>query len=332
MKTINLKKALMMICCVALFSVACKKATSDDLIPDEPTQARVQSDDAALVQGETESVDDDVSGALSSSAKFSGDGNVFAASSENFSTDMDTTNVGNNASRTIITYSGTLNGCRKRTGTITIDLLNAHRWIMPGATIRIKFTNYKVENVCTNRSVTINGERFLTNVYGGNRYTLKKGISALLKHRVRTGAFGIEAKFTDSSGIKTAVWNVAKLTQITFNTIPGTILGKYNFSINGDTTINGRANTESWGTTRFGTPYQTVFTSPIQANTVCKLWKPTSGEVKHHTGSHFSMVNFGLNSNGLPVGAGDCATHFRVSWTNLANPTSATNTVLLMYR
>jgi len=317
MKPINLKWTVFMLCCFSLITISCKKNTANnDTLIDESTQARVQSEDATSVNGETESVDDDVNNTVASSARFCGLGNVFAIGNH-LPPDADTSNPGNTANRIIITYNGTSIGCRKRTGTITIDLLNAPKWVETGAILKYTFTNFKVENICTNRSVKINGERYVTNVNGGNLVRLKAGLVPILKHKIRTGTIGLEATFTDSSGSRTAVWNVARLTTINYLT------DNYYFNAAGDTTINNKPATESWGTTRFGNPYQTVFASPIKSNTLCKLWKPTAGNVIHSVGNFNANVVFGLNASGNPVGLNDCATHYKVTWT-LANGTSST--------
>ncbi len=322
MKKLNVIRLFFLLSFLSITIFSCKKTSNSDIVVEEAVQARVQSDDATMVQGETESVDDDVNNTVASSARFCGVGNVFLVGNH-LPLDADTSNPGNTANRIIITYNGTTIGCRKRTGTITIDLLNAPKWVEAGATLKYTFTNFKVENVCTNRSVKINGERYVTNVNGGNLVRLRAGLVPMLKHKIRTGAIGLEATFTDSSGSKTAVWNIARLSSITF------LADNFYFNAAGDTTLNGKAATESWGTTRFGNPYQTVFNNPIKSNTKCNLWKPTAGLVTHSVGNFNSAVEFGLNASGNPVGPGDCATHYRVTWT-LASGT--TQTSLLTYR
>ena len=103
----------------------------------------------------------------------------------------------------------------------------------------------------------------------------------------------------------------------------------YFFTTTGDTTYNGKVNTESWGTTRFGSPYQTVIAGAVKANTHCKLWKPTAGEVVHQVGNFTATIKFGLNALGNPVGLGDCAGYFRVTW---VASNGASNTNLLAYK
>lgn len=325
MKTIHLKWMIATVICFSLVTISCKKTSVNDAIVEESTQARVQTDDATMVDGETESADDDVNNAAAASERFCGIGNVFN-SPFSLADATITTSAPGTASKITIVYNGNTNPnspCRKRTGTIVIDLLNAPKWVEPGATLKYTFINFKVENTCTNRSVTINGERFVTNVKGGNLFRLHNNMVDSLQHRIRTGTIGLEATFTDSSGTKTAVWNVARSTTIK------NIAATYFFTTTGDTTIGSYNNTESWGTTRFGSAYQTIFSGAVKANTNCKLWKPTAGEVIHHVGNFTSTVKFGLNAQGNPVGVGDCAGFFRVTWL-LSNGNSSS--ALLAYK
>ena len=213
MKTYNLKSAFVVVCCFAMLNIGCKKNTTDTTTVDQATQARIQSNDAATVQGETDGVDDDVNNSTAASERFSGAGNVFATATGIPDGTVTLPNPGA-AAKIIIIYNGTPVGCRKRTGTLTIDLINGNHWVDSGAVLKYTFTNFKVENTCTGKSITINGERFVTNVLGSNLYRLHSGLVSLLKHKIRTGASGYHVTFTDSSGSKTAVWNVARTTSI----------------------------------------------------------------------------------------------------------------------
>jgi len=316
MKTYNFI-AVFFIGCFILSNTACKKNTNEvTAVVEEATQAKVQSDDADMVQGETESADDDVNNSAATSERFCGAGNFYGSPF----TLQDATITLPTATfpKLTIVYngSGISSTCKRRTGTITVELINGNRWIDSGAILKYVFTNFKVENVCTQKSITINGERFVTNVYGGNLYRLRNGLVNSLTHRIRTGTTGYQVTFTDSSGSKTANWNVAKRTSIRYVAGDST----YYFEANGDTTIGAKANTESWGFTRFGKSYQTVFSAAIKANTGCKLWRPTAGEIVHYVSNTIITVKYGLDAIGNPVDVNDCATRYRVNWI-LANGT-----------
>lgn len=316
MKKINLISAAMLICCVSFFNVSCKKNTaSDTTVVEESAQARVQSGDNEMISGETDAVDDNVNNAIANSERLCGAGNVFSGSPF---TMPDATIVFPTASsaRLSINFNGNyVGGCKKRNGTIHVDLLQGKRWVDTGAVLKYTFVNFKVEDICRNRSVTINGERYVTNVSGGNLFRLKNNMIDSLIHKVRTGTLGLEATFTDSSGSKTAVWNIARRTVIRQE------MGNYFFKVDGDTTVNGKDSTESWGTTRFGKAYQSVISNSIRANTVCYLWRPKSGEVQHFVGNSKAVVTFGTNALGVPVLGPNCPEYFKVAITTGAGNT-----------
>jgi hypothetical protein len=303
--------------------VSCSKSGADKDEVSIETQMQVQSEDSEMISSETEAVDDDAANTVSSSIRFCGVGNILNTGL--LSTDTDTTNPEGGARTITISFNGRVNGCRKRTGSITVELINATRWIEPGATLKLTFNNFKVENVCRNRSVAITGQRFLTNVNGGNHFRLQQGLVNALMHKVRTGVNGLTATFVDSTGTKNANWNVAKTISITYTNMPR----KFNYEVVGDTTINAKSNTEAWGNSRFGRSYQTVINNTIKSNTLCGLWRPTSGTVSHFIASSSVQVAFGLNVLGNPVGIGDCANFFKVT---LTGASGTSNSRVLPYR
>jgi hypothetical protein len=319
MKTYNLK-TIYTLCFFVIALTACKKNTTTATVVEETTQAKVQSDDASIFAGETESADDDVNNAAATSERFCGVGNVYNIPFTLL--DGTITLPTATSSKLYITYNGNNVGtCKKRTGTITIELVNGTRWVDVGAILKYTFINFKVENICTNRSIKINGERYVTNVSGGNLFKLRNGIITSLKHKIRTGSTGLQATFTDStSNALTAIWNIARLTTIEYDASNN----RYYFNAAGDTTIYNKANTESWGTTRYGNSYQTVYSTSVKANTGCKLWRPTAGELIHYVNNTTISVKYGLNILGNPVGANDCAEYFKVNWL-LANGTTGSS-------
>lgn len=286
----------------------------------------MQNDDNANVEGETENIEDDVNNVMACNQRFSGN-QIFSQGQGQVPFDLDTANGGNRPNRFILTLNGRgRNGfCKKRTGTITIDLIAGTKWTDAGAILKYTFNNVKIEDTCRNRSVTLNGERFVTNVNGGNLFTLRSGNSASLVHKIRSGANGITATFIDSlNNTRVAVWNIAKRLTIQ-NLNAGTMALK--FTTVGDSTVNGISNTSGWGTTRNGKSYQNVITTAIVGNTECQLFRPTSGEISSVIGNFSSVTTFGLNALGNPSIL--CPTHFRVTWTT---SNGNTGSALIPYR
>ncbi len=308
-------KCFSTICAVAfaLAITGCKKnANEANTVTEDVVEAKFHSDDAATFDGETDAVDDDVNNIASSSAKFCGAANIFGGGVSHIPEGVDTASSANTESRIVVTFGGTMptGSCRKRTGKIIIDLLYKSRWVEAGAVLKYTFVDFKVEDICKNKSIKLNGERYVTNVNGGNLVRLKAGFVNSLVHKVRNGASGLTVTFTDSTGTKTANWNAARRTEIKFDSASN---GFY-FTVNGDTTLNGVANTASWGNTRNGKTYTTVINTAIKSNTNCKLWRPTAGFITHTVGTFPFTVQYGLNASGTVVTSG-CATNYKVSWT-----------------
>ena len=302
----------------SVIAVSCKKA-ADTLVNNidatNTSKAKSQSIDASLINGETDQTDNDVDNSASACAKMSGAGNT------NTSSGVADASIDSSSSLKTITinYNGTQVGCKKRTGSITVDLINGTRWVDVGAVIQYTFNNFKVFNVCTNKSVTISGTRTLTNVLGGNVYTLAIARTPKLTHKVRAN---YNVTFVDSNGTtKTAQWNVARKTDIIY---ANSFFGVTNA---GDTTISSVSSVESWGTTRDGYSYTTQFTTPLVSNTACGLWKPTVGAIIHTVGGFPFTVQYGLDATGNQVTSG-CAAYYKISWLTVAG---ATVSVLLPY-
>jgi len=284
--------------------ISCKKATTSAVVNTvdntSETNAKTQSSDASFVTSETDQADNDVNNTASACARVNKNGPV--ATSNGVPSNADTSSTF--AGVITINYHGQIGTtCRTRTGSITIQLMSGNKWSDSGAVLQYTFNNYKVTNNCNGKTVTLNGTRTITNLTGGNVYTITlAGNSSTIVHKVRAN---YTAAFTDSASttVKTAVWNVARKTTISY------LVGLYSISTAGDTTYNGIANTESWGTTRNGDAYTTVFTLPVTNNTYCGLpyiGRPTSGTVEYTVGSLAFNVQYGLTASGTPAAVGSC--------------------------
>ncbi len=295
----------------SVISISCKKTIenlTDSLDATNATSAKTQSSDVSLVNSETDQTDNDVNSITSASAKMSGAGNTTSSGVGDVTIDS------SSSFKTLrVTFNGTQNGCKKRTGTITIDLISGNRWVDVGAVLQYTFTNFKVFNVCTNKSITINGVRKMTNISGGNIFKLTTGSIAKLTHQIRAE---YKVNFTDSLGNSdSALWHVARKTDIVYG------LNVYGFTFSGDTTLNSISNVESWGTTRKGASYVTAFPTPVVSNTSCGLWKPTAGVVTHTVGIFPFTVQYGVDAAGNQVSPPNCAGYYKVTWINVAGNT-----------
>jgi hypothetical protein len=308
-----MKKTILMATIVAFVSsttlFGCKKISETLTTLADIEESKIMAEDAAFTNAESDVSENEINNTVASSERFCGQGAFFNNGSKPL--DADTSFGANGAKKITFTFNGVSQNCKKRTGIITVELLNKAKWIEAGAVLKYVFINFKVQNICNGKSITVNGERFVTNVSGGNLFTISKTTFTPLIHKIRTGTNGLAVTFTDSTSTKTANWNVARKTTINFAGTAATPI--YKFSFAGDTTIGNYANLESWGTNRNGKTYKTVFTNAVDANTACGLHKPTAGLVAHTVNSFNFNVLLGLDISGAAVSTG-CAGYYKVSW------------------
>jgi hypothetical protein len=226
---------------------------------------------------------------------------------------VDTTHQWDPTPKVIITFDGTTvcgSPSRKRSGVVTLELVQGNKWSDQGAVLKVTHTNYKVTFVTLNNHfVTFNGTKYLTNLDGLDwlGYYLSGALTARLKERSN------DMTVTFENG-QSASWNFARLStwQITgYTNITATV--------NGDSISGGRV-IDSWGVTRFGTNFTTEMISPWKSGTVCGWWKPTEGKYTSTTDNFTITATFGVNSNGTP--ASGCPDYFKLNWTILSSNNS----------
>lgn len=289
---------------------SCRKAT-DALTSEDATQ----TSDATKVQSESDQSNNDANNAMSSYVSLSG--KMDGAQGTRIVSICDATiNVSDSGTRKLtVTYNGT--GCygRTRTGQITLQLLGNATWKTQGAQILVTYTNFKV--VYPNgKSVEFNGTKTITNVNGGNYWTLTTGGGNLV---IRERMMNMQVTFDNGS---TATWNSARLTTVSYSNLV------FTYSTNGDTTINSNANTVMWGTDRVGNPFSRYLASAVTGNTDCGLHHPTAGATHDIVnGSDKLDVTFGTDASGNVVSSG-CPGYFKVTWTNAKGKT---NTAVISY-
>jgi hypothetical protein len=281
---------------------SCKK-DNDDVKPQLDTQTKQFNEDANDYKSESDQADDEVNNSLDDISGFGRSGN--SLSSPLCGATIDTSQV---AQKIVFFNFDGVTPCfspsRTRSGQIKVELIAGALWSDAGSVLKMTFTNYKVTRLSDNKSITFNGIKTLKNINGNNWLGFLAG-TATLKYQSR--AFNVAVTFTDGT---TATWNTAHTTQWSYNATNGII-----FTANGDTTINGVANTEAWGVNRYGASFQRYYNTPILSNTYCGLWRPNAGELVHHVNnSHFTLT-MGVDQNGNPTPYA-CAYGFKVNWTD----------------
>ena len=202
-----------------------------------------------------------------------------------------------------LTFDGlNCNGRKYRTGQVKImKNINDH-WSHAGTTVRVEFINLRVTRVLRNRSVTLNGNKYFTNVSGGLVRDLGNGVTSVI-HRV-TG--NMQGTFDNNT---TRTWTIAR--QRTFTGTPGQLI----LSIDGFGTINGYNNLATWGLNRNGEEFYTQITQSVVHRQECG-WDPVSGVKIHQVPSDNkrAVLTFGYDSNNQPVTGSNCPDRFRVDW------------------
>lgn len=291
--------------------VSCKK---EEQAP-APLDTRLSkfNEDAGDIKSESDNVDNDINSSIDNTS-LGGRTNV-SYSSELCGVTIDSSQIANK----ILFYNfDGITPCfspsRTRAGQIKVELIAGNRWKDIGAVLKLTYINYKVTRLSDNKSITFNGIKTLKNVNGINWFTFLFSTSNFL---FQERALNVQVSFNTGA---TAVWNSARLTKweyIPANAVTGIPYAHVRFTSNGDTTINGNINTDSWGVNRFNMDFVTSYQNPWVSNSYCGFWRPVSGDITHQVGSYTLSLNLGLDQNGNSSNLA-CAYGYKVSWTDAA--------------
>ncbi len=196
-----------------------------------------------------------------------------------------------------------LNSAYKRSGNIKVQLTTGQQWNDAGSVITETFTDYKITHISSGRYIMFNGVKTLKNVNGLDWLQVYYGNPVTYQER----AFNVDVKFNNNGQ---AIWNSARRSEWSYVSATGAI----NFKAYGDTTVNGFANTDTWGLTRINQPFTTYYNTPIQSNTTCGLWKFKSGELVCHVNNANYTLTLGVNQDGTAASASGCAYGYKVAW------------------
>ena len=192
---------------------------------------------------------------------------------------------------------------RYRSGKIEVQLLNQDAWYKRGAILKLTMLDYKVRRATDNAFITFNGIKYLKNAKGYSLGILTGADSLVIAERAKDIIIKTSAGTQD-------LHSIARRTSLKVALSP-TLRTVYR--TNGDTTIEGNANTDSWGTNRRGQAYVNVFNSPLVSNTNCGTSRPVAGKITHKAGGNQIVLTLGLNEQGAPD-TRNCAFGYRWEW------------------
>jgi hypothetical protein len=320
MKKRSLSIGLLLCATVFLtFNYACKKNEKEDPVPvpevPKPTAATLDSkvhqfnDDASQYKGESDQATDDINNSLKDISNFGRyHGPEVTTVSPMCGCTIDSSQKANKI--IFFNFDGTtpcFTPSKTRGGQIKAQLTAGNRWSDQGAELTLTFINFKVTRLFDNKSVTINGVKKMTNINGNNWFLFITGAQNL-KYRER--AMNVNVAFDNGS---TATWNSARTTEYNYNPSNQVIT----FKANGDTTLAGKTNVDSWGINRFNQTFSTQYSKPWVSNSYCDFGRPISGEFTHTVAAANFTFTLGVNQQGNPTTL-QCAYGVKVSWTTTA--------------
>jgi hypothetical protein len=219
-----------------------------------------------------------------------------------------------------LNFNGTTCDNRTRTGSIRLTLQNfstGTRWKDIGAVIKVEYLAYKITRASDQASMLLNGTQFLTNVSGGNWWTLLVVQTQTALVTTVTGT-NLNVTFQDNT---TAIYNINR--KITYS-LSGAIISVKGEGIGANGTLT---DLENFGLTRNGDAFTSRVTTPIIWNTTCGAGAPMQGQIDMVVASQ----NFGLtfiygvdvNGNPVTVGPNQCPFGWKLQWT--VNSTTSSN-------
>lgn len=294
-----------MVTVAAMLGVTFTSCKKDEKDAELDAKFRQFNEDSQFMKGEADQADSDINNALSEIPSFGKGAGVM--SSPLCGVTIDSSQI---AQKILFFNFDGVTPCfspsRTRDGQIKVQLTSGNLWSDVNAVLTLTYINFKVTRLYDNRSITFNGVKTLKNINGNNWLGFLLGTSTL-KYQER--AFNINVLFDNGA---TALWNSARLTQWSY-TPSGANAPRINFTSNGDTTLNGFSNVDSWGINRYGQNFTTYYNVPLVSNTYCGLWRPNSGKLTHDVASSTFELELGVDQSGNPTPYA-CAYGYKVTW------------------
>jgi PBP1b-binding outer membrane lipoprotein LpoB len=305
MKTNNLIRlsAILVILLGLIFTGCNKKPAEQQTSSDSSSLQQLSSDETNMENNSDEALND-------ANAVLSPEGRFKSMKSLPCHATIDSAPVHNDTINIYIRYHGlTCNTKKSITGTIEIIKDTNTKWYEKGATVFVKFIDFKVTKMESQKSMTFNGTKTFVNESGGFIWQLGNQIQTLV-HRV-TGA--IQVTFDDNT---TKTWNIAKRRTLT-RVVNGTI-SQFVLTVDGLATEDGLSYLVLWGTNRNNEEFYTQITQSVTSKEDCG-WDPCCGiEFFQIPAAHKSATityGYDASNNQLPCSGNVCPSEYKVDWT-----------------
>jgi hypothetical protein len=201
-----------------------------------------------------------------------------------------------------ITYNGTnCWGNRTRTGTVVVSIPQGTYWEQQGATVSVSIQNLVITRVSDGKTITLNGNRVLTNVSGGSLINLPN-----LGSITHTVADSLAITFADSA---TRIWQVAKQRVFTYNN--GIVITTTGIHSDGTNT-----NVAEWGINRFGVSFESLITVPKVILQSCDFRLASGQNEILRSDNITTTITYGLDVNGNPTSCPGTGNYYmQILWT-----------------
>ena len=301
-------KSIFCLALVASLSTSCKKDKAEEIDTDETSEQVINASDERTMSSEMEDSEDEANRLLLNHPHFRGLGWMGTITGMHYPCNAVIDSSLKSKGRLTITFNGnTCDNKRSRSGSISLQLPYDSMtnivtpWSAAGCVLTVTFTNFKVTRLSNNKSIVVNGTKYITNVNGG-LVDDAASFSSPIVYRV-TGT--MQVTFDDGT---VRSWSIDRSRTITRSNSVTTV------SISGNASQNGISNVSIWGVNRNGNTFTVSIPTPIVANSTCN-YQPISG-VRVHIGVVRDLtVTFGVDQSGNPVSSG-CAYGYRLDWVN----------------
>jgi hypothetical protein len=309
MKSTNLiLKGIFSLVLVGALLTSCRKDKSDDIDTDETAEQTVNASDERTMSSEMDNTEDDANRLMLNYPGFRGLGWVGVITGNNIPCNSTVDTSLKSQGKLTVTFNG--NSCdnkRFRTGVISLQLPynsltnTVTPWSTAGCVLTVTFTNFKVTRLSDNKSITLNGTKYITNVNGGLVDDANSFASPIVHHI--TGAMQIT--FDDGT---TRSWNIDRTRSIARSNAITTV------TITGNATQSGISNVSVWGINRKGNSFTVSIPAPIVLSSTCNF-NPISGVRVHSGVIRVLTATFGVDQSGNAVTSG-CPYGYKINWVN----------------
>jgi hypothetical protein len=297
--------SILLVCSAALFT-SCKKEKDAEL----DSQTEQFNTDANNYKTETDQVDNDINSKLGEIPAFGrGTGIV---SSPLCGVTIDSSQIAQKI--LFFNFDGQtecFSPSRTRSGKIKVELINGTHWSDMGAVLKETYIDFKITRSSDQQFIMFNGVKTVKNINGNNWLGFILGTSIL---RYQSRAFNIAVTFNNNVS---ATWNTAHTTEWKYTPLAASTYNEayITFTATGDTSLNGFSNVSGWGINRYSQNFTTNYTTALESNTYCGLWRPNAGVLVHHVNNGTYTLTLGVDTEGNSTKL-KCAYGFKVSWTD----------------